>query len=108
MEIGADDVERTSLVIPSRLLSRGVLPRILTSEASVCPSPTYGTDDSRNRLTYVLLVASSYRKTLSKDTAHPAPALDALAAYVRLTDKLGFEPRNIIVMGDSAGGNLSL
>jgi acetyl esterase/lipase len=34
--------------------------------------------------------------------------IDALASYVHLARKLGFKPHNIIVTGDSAGGNLAL
>src|SRR6266404_3488771 len=42
--------------------------------------------------------------------AHPFPAalLDALAAYVYLTDVVRFAPEDIVVVGDSAGGNLAL
>ncbi|KAJ9091609.1 hypothetical protein QFC21_007149 [Naganishia friedmannii] len=50
----------------------------------------------------------NYRKSLSVDTAFPACLLDALAGYLFLTRDLGFEPSNIILMGDSAGGNLAL
>lgn len=38
----------------------------------------------------------------------PAALLDAVAGYAYLVDTLGFEPENIIVMGDSAGGHLAL
>jgi acetyl esterase/lipase len=56
--------------------------------------------------------AIEYR--LSKHTpdepTHPFPAalLDALAGYVYLTGTVGFSPENIIIEGDSAGGNLAL
>ena len=56
--------------------------------------------------------AIEYR--LSKHTpdepSHPFPAalLDALAGYVYLTGTVGFPPENIIIAGDSAGGNLAL
>jgi acetyl esterase/lipase len=41
---------------------------------------------------------------------HPFPAalLDALAGYVYLTEVVGFAPENIVIVGDSAGGNLAL
>ena len=44
------------------------------------------------------------------EPAHPFPAalLDALAGYVYLTDVVGFAPENIVIEGDSAGGNLAL
>ncbi|KAJ1308506.1 hypothetical protein OPQ81_004210 [Rhizoctonia solani] len=38
----------------------------------------------------------------------PTALLDALAGYVHLTRTLGFKPQNVIVSGDSAGGNLAL
>jgi hypothetical protein len=38
----------------------------------------------------------------------PAALLDALAAYVHLVRVVGFKPKNIVVSGDSAGGNLAL
>ena len=56
--------------------------------------------------------AIEYR--LSKHTpdepTHPFPAalLDALAGYAYLTGTVGFSPENIIIEGDSAGGNLAL
>ena len=49
----------------------------------------------------------SYRKPLLPHTAFPAPLLDVLAGYLHLL-ALGFEPRNITVLGKSAGGHLSL
>ncbi|KAL4075073.1 Alpha/Beta hydrolase protein [Scleroderma yunnanense] len=41
---------------------------------------------------------------------HPFPAaiLDALAGYIHLVEVVGYDPSNIIVAGDSAGGNLAL
>ncbi|CAE6424431.1 unnamed protein product [Rhizoctonia solani] len=49
-------------------------------------------------------------------TTHPYPTvapfpsalLDALAGYIHLTRTLGFKPQNVILSGDSAGGNLAL
>jgi acetyl esterase/lipase len=38
----------------------------------------------------------------------PAALSDALAGYVYLTGTVGFSPENIIIEGDSAGGNLAL
>ena len=38
----------------------------------------------------------------------PAPLLDALSAWMYLTGTLQFEPKNIILSGSSAGGNLSV
>jgi len=44
------------------------------------------------------------------EPAHPFPAalLDALAGYVYLTVTIGLAPDDIIIAGDSAGGNLAL
>ena len=38
----------------------------------------------------------------------PAALLDAIAGYNYLVHTIGFDPRDIIVAGDSAGGNLAL
>ncbi|KAG9102553.1 hypothetical protein FRC06_001787 [Ceratobasidium sp. 370] len=43
-----------------------------------------------------------------KSAPFPSALIDALAGYVYLVQKLGFKPQNIIVAGDSAGGNLAL
>ena len=40
--------------------------------------------------------------------AFPAALLDALAGYTYLVQSVGFSPQDIIVEGDSAGGNLAL
>jgi acetyl esterase/lipase len=56
--------------------------------------------------------APEYRlsKHAPDEPAHPFPAalLDALAGYVYLTNTVGFAPENIVIVGDSAGGNLAL
>lgn len=49
----------------------------------------------------------NYRKSLDKTTAFPASLLDALAGYQYLLS-LGFEPKNIMLCGDSAGANACL
>jgi acetyl esterase/lipase len=43
-------------------------------------------------------------------TANPFPAalIDAVTGYNHLVSDLGFDPNNIIVIGDSAGGHLAL
>ncbi|EGN99840.1 hypothetical protein SERLA73DRAFT_180078 [Serpula lacrymans var. lacrymans S7.3] len=38
----------------------------------------------------------------------PAALLDALAGYNHLVNVVGFDPSDIIILGDSAGGNLAL
>ncbi len=43
-----------------------------------------------------------------RENPFPTALLDALAGYVYLVDDVGFSPKNIIVVGDSAGGNLAI
>ncbi|KAJ3735812.1 Alpha/Beta hydrolase protein [Lentinula guzmanii] len=45
---------------------------------------------------------------LEAQSPFPAALLDALAGYVYLVKTVGFDPSDIIVEGDSAGGNLAL
>lgn len=50
---------------------------------------------------------------LSKDAESnpgpfPAALLDAIAGYIYLVHKVGFKPADIVFIGDSAGGNLTL
>ncbi|CBQ70327.1 conserved hypothetical protein [Sporisorium reilianum SRZ2] len=40
--------------------------------------------------------------------SYPAALLDALSGYLYLVRELGFSPENVIVAGDSAGGNLAM
>jgi len=58
------------------------------------------------------LLAVEYRlsSTHPLPEQHPFPAalLDALAGYIHLVDVMGYDPSDIIVAGDSAGGNLAL
>lgn len=50
--------------------------------------------------------SKDYRKASSPSGAFPAGLQDALAAYCYLVDRLGFECKNIILLGDSAGAGL--
>ena len=45
---------------------------------------------------------------LPEENPFPAALLDALAGYVHLVDVMGYDPANVIVAGDSAGGNIAL
>ncbi|CAL1694181.1 unnamed protein product [Somion occarium] len=52
------------------------------------------------------LFSVDYR--LAPETRFPGPLHDAVSAYFRMIDDLHISPSNIIVVGDSAGGGLSL
>ena len=45
---------------------------------------------------------------LSPENTFPAALHDAIYAYLWLIRQAGYAPRNIVIMGDSAGGGLSL
>lgn len=63
----------------------------------------------KRSLTLTRAFSLDYR--LSSTTApnpFPAPIIDAISAYSYLVHTMGFLPENIIVAGDSAGGNLAL
>ncbi|KAG9310503.1 alpha/beta-hydrolase [Chiua virens] len=53
---------------------------------------------------YRLSAAAPYEDANS----FPAALLDALAGYIYLVGQVGFRPEDVIVVGDSAGGNLAL
>ncbi|KAF9967913.1 hypothetical protein BGZ73_000321 [Actinomortierella ambigua] len=61
-----------------------------------------------SRATGRRVFAVDYR--LAPEHTFPAPIQDAIHAYAYLTDPhgLGFEPENVTIAGDSAGGGLSL
>ncbi|KAH0588382.1 hypothetical protein H2248_004239 [Termitomyces sp. 'cryptogamus'] len=56
--------------------------------------------------------ALEYRLSSSKpfevDAPFPAALIDALAGYNYLVNEVGFAPTDIVIAGDSAGGNLAL
>jgi len=52
--------------------------------------------------------AFSLEYRLVQTTSFPGVLLDALAGYYYLLSECGFQAKNVIVMGDSAGGLLSL
>jgi len=49
-------------------------------------------------------VTVEYRKSGQAPT--PCALIDCLALYTYLLEKLQFDPDNIVIMGDSAGGHL--
>lgn len=56
------------------------------------------------------LVQVEYRKSqgppFAAENGYPAALLDVLTVYDYLINDLGFKPKNILVTGDSTGGNL--
>ncbi|WWD17607.1 hypothetical protein CI109_102048 [Kwoniella shandongensis] len=59
-------------------------------------------------LTDVRVFCVNYRKSLSADSAFPASLLDCLAGLQYVVQERGFEAKNIMLCGDSAGANASL
>lgn len=53
------------------------------------------------------LLAPSVRRCLSLDRAFPIPLLDALSGYEYLRRVGGYEAKDIVIMGNSAGSGLS-
>ncbi|TXT15778.1 hypothetical protein VHUM_00281 [Vanrija humicola] len=56
----------------------------------------------------VRVYAAQYRKAVDATSAWPAQLQDGLAAWEHVTGELGFEPHNVILAGESAGGHLSV
>lgn len=57
------------------------------------------------KLTKMRVLSVAYRR--APEHPHPAPLEDCVKAYHWLLSK-GFKPKNIVIAGDSAGGNLTL
>ncbi|BEJ15450.1 hypothetical protein CspHIS471_0500550 [Cutaneotrichosporon sp. HIS471] len=51
------------------------------------------------------LFSPNYRKCLDDASGFPAPLLDMLAGLQYVIEELGFEPKNIILVGESAGAH---
>ncbi|KAF9245397.1 alpha beta-hydrolase [Melanogaster broomeanus] len=76
---------------PTANIARGVL--------KYCPGITR---------TFAIEYRLSTAKPYKPSNPFPAALLDAVAGYNYLVDTLGFHPADIIIQGDSAGGNLAL
>ncbi|KIJ60141.1 hypothetical protein HYDPIDRAFT_177566 [Hydnomerulius pinastri MD-312] len=76
---------------PTANIARGVL--------KYCPAITR---------TFAVEYRLSTTKPYTPSNPFPAALLDAVAGYNYLVNTLGFDPADIIVQGDSAGGNLAL
>ncbi|KAF9070640.1 Alpha/Beta hydrolase protein [Rhodocollybia butyracea] len=57
---------------------------------------------------YRLTLADSSGNNELPNRCFPGALIDALAGYIYLVETVGFDPQDIIVEGDSAGGNLAL
>lgn len=57
---------------------------------------------------FLLEFRNSKPPTQTPSNPFPAALLDAIAGYVYLISEVGFSPENVVVVGDSAGGNLAL
>ena len=81
---------------------------------SAHPSAPFMPDMYRSLLNTVVphLFLVEYRLSLThplpEENPFPAALLDALVGYVHLVDVMGYDPANVIVAGDSAGGNIAL
>lgn len=60
------------------------------------------------RRTFALEYRLSSTEPYPRTGSFPAAFVDALAGYVYLVKNVGFAPEDIIIVGDSAGGNLGL
>lgn len=58
--------------------------------------------------TFAIEYRLSVGTPLEPQNPFPAALLDALAGYEYLINVVGFDPANIVLVGDSAGGNLAL
>ena len=63
---------------------------------------------SRITRTFAIEYRLSTAAPFDDANAFPAALLDALAGCVYLVEQVGFQPEDVIVQGDSAGGNLAL
>ncbi|KAK0461179.1 Alpha/Beta hydrolase protein [Desarmillaria tabescens] len=72
------------------------------------PTATIAKGLLKNVASVQRLFCVEYRLSKTSAGAFPAALLDALAAYVYLVNDIGFLPTDIIIEGDSAGGNLAL
>jgi len=93
----------TQLAIRLNTPSHGGWPNRWIPAFSVTPHTLHRSPDLAHNAS-----APNYRKVVNASQAFPALLLDALAGYIYLTETLHFEARNILMMGDSAGGHLCL
>ncbi|TCD71002.1 hypothetical protein EIP91_000500 [Steccherinum ochraceum] len=83
----------------------GTQPSLVTSPYTVCiPERSPSIFQRSFGIEYRLSAALP----LKPSNPYPAALLDAIAGYKYLVCDLGFEPKNIILCGDSAGGHLAL
>ena len=85
---------------------------ILQSANPLDPTAVIGKGLLKYSETVLRVLSVEYRRSSHKpfEIASPFPAalLDAIAGYNYLVSTLGFSPSDIVLVGDSAGGNLAL
>ncbi len=74
--------------------------------ASLAPNTHRGLIGKLSQMLGMRVLAIDYR--LAPEHPYPAALDDSMAAYRWLIDEAGFDPKRIIISGDSAGGGLSL
>jgi len=50
----------------------------------------------------------NYRKSVIPSNCFPASLYDTLVGYLYVLNTLGFDPKNVLILGESAGGNAAL
>jgi len=114
--MGKENVN-TDIKIPPRpgqkvvySLHRGAYIRLSANPHDIAANIGRGLLEHCADVHHVFAVEYRVSKHEPDEPAHPCPAalLDALAGYVYLTRTVGFAPDDIIITGDSAGGNLAL
>ncbi|KAJ9125656.1 hypothetical protein QFC22_000618 [Naganishia vaughanmartiniae] len=71
-------------------------------------SHSHGPTREGEKIIYFIHGGKSINYRLAPESRFPEPLLDVVYGYLRLVESLKIDPQNILVMGDSAGGGLSL
>ncbi|KAJ9092303.1 hypothetical protein QFC19_008737 [Naganishia cerealis] len=88
-----------------------VKPMLLTlanSLALLLSGAYYVGQAATHRLITIALSKACNARVFAPESRFPEPLLDVVYGYFRLIESLSIDPSNILVMGDSAGGGLSL
>lgn len=99
-------------LVSAVLLAKPFIPYFIPTDTAHCPTPSYHVTALRTRYLTPIFPAINYR--LSPQYPFPCAIQDALAAYLYLirpppgAKHKPVKPQHIVIMGDSAGGGLSL